>query len=45
MAGEIRQPGKHEKTEGGKADGKPLRLFYSKVAVKLVGSSTWMEAR
>jgi hypothetical protein len=29
----------------GKADGKPLRLFYSKVAVKLVGSSTWMEAR
>jgi hypothetical protein len=29
----------------GKADGKPLRLFFSNVAVKLVGSSTWMEAR
>ncbi len=29
----------------GKADGKPLHLFFSKVAVKLVGSSTWMEAR
>ena len=29
----------------GKADGKPLRLSFSNVAVKLVGSSTWMEAR
>jgi hypothetical protein len=29
----------------GTADGKPLRLFFSNVAVKLVGSSTWMEAR
>jgi hypothetical protein len=29
----------------GKADGKPLRLFFSNVAVKLVGSSTWMAAK
>jgi hypothetical protein len=29
----------------GTADGKPLRVFFSNVAVKLVGSSTWMEAR
>ncbi len=29
----------------GTADGKPLRLFFSNVAVKLVGSSTWMDAR
>jgi hypothetical protein len=29
----------------GTADGKPLRLFFSNVAVKLVGSSTWMDAK
>src|SRR6266849_3757681 len=29
----------------GTADGKPLRLFFSDVAVKLVGSSTWMDAQ
>ena len=29
----------------GTADGKPLRLFFSNVAVKLVGSSTWMDAQ
>jgi hypothetical protein len=29
----------------GTADSKPLRLFFSNVAVKLVGSSTWMDAR
>jgi hypothetical protein len=27
------------------ADGKPGRLFFSNVAVKLVGSSTWVEAQ
>jgi hypothetical protein len=29
----------------GKADGKPMHLFFSKVALKLVGSSTWMDAK
>ncbi|HZL69324.1 MAG TPA: hypothetical protein VFC29_18575 [Candidatus Limnocylindrales bacterium] len=29
----------------GTADGKPLHLWFSNVAVKLVGSSTWMEAK
>jgi hypothetical protein len=29
----------------GTADGKPFRLFYTDVAVKLTGSSTWMEAK
>jgi hypothetical protein len=29
----------------GKADGKPARVFFSNVAVKLVGSSTWMDAQ
>ena len=29
----------------GTADGAPLHVFFSNVAVKLVGSSTWMEAR
>jgi hypothetical protein len=29
----------------GKADGKPLRLFFSNVAVKLAGSSTWVDAQ
>ena len=29
----------------GTADGKPLRLFFTDVAVKLVGSSTWMDAQ
>ncbi len=29
----------------GTADGKPLHLFFSNVAVKLVGSSTWMDAK
>jgi hypothetical protein len=29
----------------GTADGKPLRLFFSNVAVKLVGSSTWVDAQ
>jgi len=28
----------------GKADGQPARVFFSNVAVRLVGSSTWMEA-
>ena len=29
----------------GKADGKPFRLWYTNVAVKLTGSSTWIEAK
>jgi hypothetical protein len=29
----------------GKADGKPFHLFFSNVAVKLVGSSTWVNAQ
>ena len=29
----------------GKADGKPARIFFTNVAVKLVGSNTWMEAQ
>jgi hypothetical protein len=29
----------------GTADGKPLRIFFSNVAVKLVGSTTWMDAQ
>jgi hypothetical protein len=29
----------------GKADGKPARIFFTNVAVKLVGSSTWIEAQ
>jgi hypothetical protein len=29
----------------GTADGKPMRLFFSNVAVKLVGSNTWMNAQ
>lgn len=29
----------------GTADGKPLRIFFSNVAVKVVGSSAWMDAR
>jgi hypothetical protein len=29
----------------GTADGKPLHVFFSNVAVKLVGSSTWMNAQ
>jgi len=29
----------------GKAGGKPLRLFFSNVAVKLAGSSTWVDAQ
>ena len=29
----------------GTVDGKPFRLFFSNVAVKLVGSSTWMDAK
>ena len=29
----------------GKADGKPARVFFSDVAVKLVGSSTWIDAQ
>jgi len=29
----------------GKADGKPARISFSNVAVKLVGSSTWMDAQ
>lgn len=29
----------------GTADGKPLRLFFSDVAVKLTGSDTWMNAQ
>jgi hypothetical protein len=29
----------------GKADGKPLHLFFSNVAVKVTGSDAWMEAK
>jgi hypothetical protein len=29
----------------GKADGKPLRVFFSDVSVKLTGSDTWMKAQ
>jgi hypothetical protein len=29
----------------GTADGKPLRIFFSNVSVKLAGSSTWVNAR
>lgn len=29
----------------GKADGKPARVFFTDVAVKLAGSATWMEAK
>jgi hypothetical protein len=29
----------------GTADGKPLRVFFSDVAVKLAGSDTWMNAQ
>ena len=29
----------------GTADGKPLKLFFSNVAVKLAGSDTWMDAQ
>jgi len=29
----------------GQADGNPARIFYSDVAVKLVGSDTWVEAK
>jgi len=29
----------------GKADGKPFRLFFSNVAVKLAGSNDWVEAK
>jgi hypothetical protein len=29
----------------GKADGKPLTLFFTNVAVKLAGSDTWIEAK
>ena len=29
----------------GTADGKPLHLFFSNVAVKLAGSNTWMDAK
>jgi hypothetical protein len=29
----------------GTADGKPLHLFFSNVAVKLVGSDTWINAQ
>jgi hypothetical protein len=29
----------------GTADGKPLRVFFSNVSVKLVGSNTWMNAQ
>ena len=29
----------------GKADGKPFRLFFTNVAVKMEGSDTWMEAK
>jgi hypothetical protein len=29
----------------GKCDGKPCRVFFSNVAVKLVGSSTWIDAK
>jgi len=29
----------------GTADGKPLRLFFSNVSVKLVGSDTWVDAQ
>ena len=29
----------------GTADGKPLRVFFSHVSVKLVGSDTWVNAQ
>src|SRR5207253_153192 len=29
----------------GTADGKPVRVFFSNVAVKVSGSSTWMDAK
>jgi hypothetical protein len=29
----------------GKADGKPVHIFFSNVAVKVAGSSTWMDAK
>jgi hypothetical protein len=29
----------------GTADGKPLTLFFTNVAVKLAGSDTWIEAK
>ncbi len=29
----------------GTADGKPVRVFFSDVAVKLAGSDTWVEAK
>ncbi len=29
----------------GTVDGKPLHIFYTNVAVKLAGSSTWMDAQ
>ena len=29
----------------GTADGQPLRVFFSNVAVKLAGSSTWIDAQ
>jgi hypothetical protein len=29
----------------GKADGKPIRIYFSNVAVKMAGSSTWSEAK
>ncbi len=29
----------------GTADGKPLRVFFSNVSVKLVGSDSWMDAQ
>ena len=29
----------------GTADGKPLHIFISDVAVKLTGSETWMDAK
>jgi len=29
----------------GTADGKPLKLFFSNVAVKLAGSDTWVDAQ
>jgi len=27
------------------ADGKPVRVFYSDVSVKVTGSDTWMDAK
>jgi len=27
------------------ADGKPVRVFYSYVSVKVTGSDTWMDAK